>query len=267
MRWRAKVLTLIIHGRSYHLLAPGLSAKRCRVTSSWRRCCFLLGCLGPLTAFGQIDPVQRNLLQFGYNVAMQGHPPLAAYAYYYRNQPNFLSESNLTLRLAIAPTYLDSELGFSHLLGKNTDFGIGVAGGGFADSYNEIRDGKFEPHESFIGHGGELSLHIYHLFNPGHQIPLYGVLRGIGHYTFYERSDDTRDDFKIPDDRATFFVRTGLRLGGREPTLFPSLAMELSVWYEGQFRTDTSPYGFVDGPPGVVRFVAALAEAVFPPGG
>src|SRR5689334_17101010 len=131
-----------------------------RVTSSWRMCWCLLGCLGPLTAFSQIDPVQRNLLQVGYNMAMQGHPPLSGYAYYYRNQPNFLSESNLTLRLALAPTYLDSEFGVSHLLGKNTDFGIGVAGGGFADNYNEIRDGKFEPHESFTGHSGELSLQI-----------------------------------------------------------------------------------------------------------
>ena len=102
-RGRKKLLRFTIHGQSYHLLAGGLSAKRCRVTSSWRWCYFLLGCLGPLTAFAQIDPIQRNLFQFGYNVAMQGHAPLAAYAYYYRNQPNFLSESNLTLRLAIAP--------------------------------------------------------------------------------------------------------------------------------------------------------------------
>jgi hypothetical protein len=34
-----------------------------------------------------------------------------------------------------------------------------------------------------------------------------------------------------------------LRWGGIEPTLFPALAMELSVWYEGQFRTGYGPYG------------------------
>jgi len=34
------------------------------------------------------------------------------------------------LRLAVAPTYLDSELGFSHLLGENTDLASAVAGGG-----------------------------------------------------------------------------------------------------------------------------------------
>src|ERR1051325_10725597 len=219
-----------------------------RVTSSWRWCWFFLGCLGPLSASAQIDPVQRNLLQVGYNMAMQGHPPLSGYAYYYRNKPNFLSESNLTLRLAIAPTYLDSEIGFSHLLGKNTDLGIGLAGGGFADTYQEIRRGKFEPHESFNGNSGEFSASVYHLFNPEQKIPLNGVVRGIAHYSFYDRNDDTRADFSLPDDRGNFIVRTGLRFGGREPTLFPSLAMELSVWYEGQFRTDNSPYGFLNGP-------------------
>jgi hypothetical protein len=35
-----------------------------------------------------------------------------------------------------------------------------------------------------------------------------------------------------------------MRFGGKEPTLFPSLAMELSVWYEGQFRLNPGPYGF-----------------------
>ena len=50
----------------------------------------------------------------------------------------------------------------------------------------------------------------------------------------------------MPDDRTTFSVRTGLRWGGREPTLFPSLAMELSIWYEGQFRSDSGTYGFGD---------------------
>ena len=34
------------------------------------------------------------------------------------------------LRLALAPVYLDSELGFVHGLGPQTDFAIGAAGGG-----------------------------------------------------------------------------------------------------------------------------------------
>ena len=94
----------------------------------------------PFFAGAQIDPVKRDLVQLGYNQAMEGHAPFAGYAYYYHNQPDFL-RTNLTLRLAIAPVYLDSELGFVNGLGPQTDFAIGLAGGGFADGYNEIRGG------------------------------------------------------------------------------------------------------------------------------
>ena len=81
-----------------------------------------LALLLPLAASAQIDPVKRDLIQFGYNQPVEGRAPLAGYTYYYHNQPDFL-RTNLTLRLALAPTYLDSELGFVHALGPNTDFG------------------------------------------------------------------------------------------------------------------------------------------------
>ena len=151
------------------------------------------------------------------------------------------------MRLAVAPVYLDSELGFVHGLGPNTDFAIGVAGGGFADSYNEIRGGTYYPSESFDGNGGEISASIYHLFNPGDEIPLNFVLRGTAHYSFYNRNDDTAANFTLPDDHGDFSVRTGLRWGGVEPTLFPPLAMELSVWYEGHLRSDSGTYGYSTG--------------------
>ncbi|HTX21576.1 MAG TPA: hypothetical protein VMD27_06950 [Candidatus Aquilonibacter sp.] len=197
----------------------------------------------PLFSSAQIDPVRRDLIQFGYNQSFEGHQPLAAYAFYYHNQPDFL-RTNLTLRLALAPTYLDSELGFVGALGPNTDLGIGLAGGGFGDDYNEIHDGKFLPDESFEGDGGEVSLSVYHLFNPGDLIPLNLVVRGTAHYTFFNRNDDTAADFVLPDDHGDFSVRTGLRWGGVEPTLFPPLAMELSVWYEGHLRNNSGYYGF-----------------------
>lgn len=204
----------------------------------------LLPGLGPSAALSQIDPVKRDLIQVGYNAALEGHAPLAAYAFYYRNQPDFL-RTNLTLRLAIAPVYLDSELGIGQALGPNTDLGIGVAGGGFADSYREINNGTYLPSQSFTGHSSEVSLSVYQLFNPGAMIPLQGMVRGIAHYSFFER-DDTAANFRLPENYGNLSVRTGLRWGGREPTLFPDLAMELSVWYEGQFRTDSSTYGFGD---------------------
>ncbi len=84
------------------------------------------------------------------------------------------------------------------------------------------------------------------MFNPGDEIPLNLVLRGTAHYSFYDRGGDTLPAFELPSDHADFSVRTGLRWGGVEPTLFPPLAMELSVWYEGHFRTDSGTYGLND---------------------
>ena len=196
----------------------------------------------PIFVFAQIDPIKRDLIQMGYNQPAEGREPIAAYAYYYHNDPGF-ERTNLTLRLAIAPTYLDSELGIAHALGPQTDVGLGLAGGGFADNYNEIRDGKWIQGESYDGYGGELSGSIYHLFNPSQQIPLNFVARLSGHYSVYA-DDETAANFKLPDNGGNFAFRTGLRYGGIEPTLFPELAMELAVWYEGQIRTDSGGYGF-----------------------
>jgi hypothetical protein len=197
----------------------------------------------PISGLTQIDPVKRDLIQFGYNQSLEGHAPFAGYAFYYHNQPDFL-RTNLTLRLALSPVFLDSELGFVGGLGPHTDFAIGLSGGGFWDSYNETRGGLFFPDESFVGHGGEISMSVYHLFNPADRVPLNLVLRGTAHYSTFIRDEHTASAFQLPDDRADFSIRTGLRWGGVEPTLFPPLAMELSIWYEGSFRTASGAYGF-----------------------
>jgi len=217
---------------------------------SWRWILLLClpGCLSPLAVRAQIDPIDRELIQLGYDQPLEGHPPpLSGYGFYYRNQPDFL-RTNLTLRLAVAPVYLDSELGVSGVLGEHTDLGIHLAGGGFADSYEEIRRGTFHPQESFWGHDAEGGVSLYHLFNPGQTIPLNGVLRGQAHYSVYDASDDTAPDFRLPADHTTFSVRTGLRWGGREPLLLAPLALELSVWYEGQFRSESGAYGLAAEP-------------------
>jgi hypothetical protein len=212
------------------------------------RAALLLVLAAVAAASAQIDPVKRELFQMGYNQALEGAPPLSAYVFYYLNEPGFLQKTNLTLRLAIAPTYLDSELGIRSALGENTDLGLGLSGGGFADSYDEIRGGTFYPSESFDGHGGEVSGSLYHLFNPGQLVPLNGLFRVAFHYSEYERNDDTAPSFLVPDEQEAFYVRTGLRWGGEEPTLFPDVAMELSVWYEGQFRLHTDSYGYPGDP-------------------
>ena len=197
-----------------------------------------------LPVSAQIDPVKRELLQLGYNQPLEGSAPIAAYAFYYYNRPDFLDHTNLTLRLAVAPVYLDSELGISHILGETTDLGIGLAGGGFAESYYEIRQGKYYQEESFTGNGGQVSSSLYHLFNPDQRIPLNGMLRGEVAEALFERDEQTAANFVVPVDRTTLRLRTGLRYGGKEPLLAPALAMELSAWYEGELRLQSGPYGY-----------------------
>src|SRR5262249_34756121 len=150
---------------------------RCASLSHWIGFVLLLEICVPLTCWAQIDPSKRQLLQFGYNKPLEDHGPLPAHASYYHNQPQF-TRPDLTLRLAVAPNYLHSELAVSHAVGPQTDLGVGLAGGGFADSYAEVRAGRFLQSESIDGHSGNLSASLYHRFNPQQRIPLNGVLRG-----------------------------------------------------------------------------------------
>jgi hypothetical protein len=200
----------------------------------------------------QIDPEPRRLFQGGYNQPIEGRGPLAAYGYYYHNEPGFF-RTNLTLRAVVAPTWLDSELGFRSLLGPNTDLGLGLAGGGFGDSYWEVRRGQLIREESFYGHGADGSVSIYHLFNPVEgggtpktlaEAPLQGILRSSTHFTRFDDESRTSPIFAIPGQRLEYTLRTGLRWGGREPIITPAVAFELSGWYEGHFRTDSQVYGF-----------------------
>ncbi len=194
-------------------------------------------------AFAQIDPYPRNLLQLGYDQPSPGQGPQAVYAYYYKNNPEFL-RTNMALRLAVAPVYFDGEIGFRQLLSPLTDLGIGISGGGFGENYYEVRQGNYLKNESFNGHGGGVSLNLYHLINPKQLIPLNGVVRGGFQYSTYSSTNKTNDQFKLPDDRVNTFVRTGLRFGGKEPMLYPDQAMEVSAWFERQWRFGGSPYGF-----------------------
>jgi hypothetical protein len=168
---------------------------------------------------------------------------MGAYAFYYWNMPDFPS-TNLFLRLAIAPTYVDSELGFKGLLGENTDLGIGAFGGAFANSYQEVRQGEYRKAESFDGYCGGASVSIYHLVNPGGLIPLSGILRESVNYNSWVNASDTAGNFERPEDQAIFTTRAGFRWGGKEPVLMPTLAMEVSGWYELDTRTAPDHYGF-----------------------
>jgi len=196
-------------------------------------------------ALAQIDPEPRKLVHVGVNYPVNGNGPYEAYAFYYWNIPDF-PETNQTLRLVLAPTFLISELGFRGLLGKHTDLAVEVFGGGFYNNYDEVRRGDYIPAESFIGDGGGIAVSIFHLFNPGAETPLNGVLRGVVNYNVFLDSNDTADTFELPDDQPFVTLRTGLRFGGHEPILWPRIGLEVSAWYELQYRPDSGPYGFAD---------------------
>lgn len=198
-----------------------------------------------LTANAQIDPAPRQLLHLGVNQSLNDDGPMGAYAFYYWNMPHVLG-TNQMLRLVIAPGYVDSELGFKGLLGENTDLGVGLFGGLFANSYQEVRRGNYYRDESFDGNGGGANVSIYHLFNPSGRIPLNGMLRGGMNFHSFDRTDDTDDSFELPDNQPFFNLRTGLRWGGKEPMLGPALAMEVSVWYNLQYRPEDGTYGYDD---------------------
>jgi hypothetical protein len=197
--------------------------------------------------WAQIDPYSRNLLELGYDYSLSGQGPQSLYAYYYYNNPALMN-TNIALRLAVAPVYFDGELGFRQLLSPHTDVGLGLSGGGFGENYYEIRQGQYFKDESFDGHGGGASLNLYHLINPRQMIPLNAVVQGGFHYSTYSRTDRTADSFQLPANRENTFLRAGLRFAGKEPMLYPDLAMEVSVWFERQWRFNGSMYGFADEP-------------------
>ena len=195
------------------------------------------------TSHAQLDPEPRQLLHLGVSQSLHDDGPQAHYLFYYWNSPNFPS-TNQSLRLVLAPTYVDGELGFRNLLGENTDLGVGVFGGGFAYNYDEVRRGNYFRDESFDGHGGGASISVYHLFNPSGTVPLNGIVRATVDYRTFDKTDDTADSFVLPNDQPFFTLRTGFRYGGQEPVLFPRLAFEISGWYELQHRMDDGNYGF-----------------------
>jgi hypothetical protein len=201
---------------------------------------------GSSVATAQVDPFERNLLQLGYDQPLAGRGPQAAYIYYYYNEP-VLQQTNLALRLAVAPVYFDGELGFRELLSPQTDAGLGLSGGGFSDNFYEVRQGRYRREESFEGFGGGSALRLYHRLNPGQLIPLNAVAQGGFHGATYARTDDTAANFRVPDECINTFIRAGFRLAGKEPLLYPDLAMELSVWYERQWRfVENNEYGFAN---------------------
>jgi hypothetical protein len=167
------------------------------------------------------------------------------YAYYYYNNPEFL-RTNITLRLAVAPAYLDGEIGFRNVISPTTDFGIGINGGLFAYDYYEVVRGDYNKGQSFNGNGGGTSVSLYQLLDPGMLIPLSLVARAGYRSAFFMDALKTDDNFTPPANLNIPFVRAGFRLAGKEPVLYPELGLELSVWFQRQWNLGHGSYGFND---------------------
>jgi hypothetical protein len=196
-------------------------------------------------AQAQIDPVPRQLLQLGVNSSLHDQGPMGAYAFYYWNMPN-VPTTNEVLRFAIAPVYIDSDLGFKNLLGDHTDLAVGAFGGLYANSYQEVDSGDWKKDQSFDAANAGARVSIYHLLNPGGMIPLTLVLRESVNYVSFMDSDNTSERFELPQNQPILTTRAGFRWGGKEPILTPKLAMEVSGWYEMDNRTDSGSYGYND---------------------
>jgi hypothetical protein len=222
--------------------------------NSRRLTCLLVGlALLPLATFkaqAQIDPAPRQILHAGVNAPVASQGPMGAYLFYYWNMAN-VPTTNTFLRLAIAPVYVDGEMGFKGLLGENTDLAVGANGGLYAESYQEVDGGNWKKDQSFNGNAAGLSSSIYHRFNPDQQIPLTGVLRGSANYEMFDATDNTGEKpgnhFKLPDNQTFYTLRTGFRWGGKEPYLAPTLGMEVSGWYECEYRPNSGAYGYPVG--------------------
>ncbi|HEV2692581.1 MAG TPA: hypothetical protein VG347_06755, partial [Verrucomicrobiae bacterium] len=118
----------------------------------------------------------------------------------------------------------------------------------YGDNYYEVRQGNFIKGESFDGHGGGAAVSLYQLLDPGVLIPLNLVARGGFHYATYATEDQTAAAFALPNDQVNAFTRVGLRFAGKEPVLYPDLGLEVSAWFERQWRMQDDTYGFNNNP-------------------
>lgn len=194
-------------------------------------------------ARAQVDPERRRLLQFGVDKNLSGPGPTGAYLFYYMNQPKFVRD-DLTLRVALAPVYIDSELGIKRVA-PQTDAAVGLAGGGYAESYSEVRRGEYIREESFTGHGAAATASLYPRLSPeSWQLPVNLILRAGAHAAWYVPQSRTDEKFVLPPDHVDYRFRAGLRLGGEPPELMAHRAAELSFWYEGYLRDRHGGYGF-----------------------
>ena len=67
-------------------------------------------------------------------------------------------------------------------------------------------------------------------------------------YVWYDRTGDTSNRFRLPENSALYEARAGIRLGGIPPELYPAAALELSLWHGVGYRESAGRYGFAEQP-------------------
>jgi hypothetical protein len=151
--------------------------------------------------------------------------------------------------MVVAPVYASVELIHDRWPTEDSAIGLGLGGGLFAASQAEFRDGRFKDKESFAGDSAEATLAYYHrgpkLFN---RLPLEGQIRVRPKYAWYDRTGDTSNRFRLPENSAIYEARAGIRQGGMPPELYPGAALELSLWHGVAYRENAGRYGFAEQP-------------------
>lgn len=208
------------------------------------------------TARAQIDGSRRLLLEAGYEDGLANPGPSSPYAFLYLNRPGIAGPGS-ALRLAVAPVYVDAELGLPGSLGSRTDVGLGLSGGGYAFGHSEVNRGNERKGEAFIGHGGGPSVSLYPRIGDIGPVPVNGVVRGALSYIDYQRASSSDASFEPPPDQWAFSGRAGIRAGGIEPGLAKGRAVELSLWTESLLRAKPGTYGY-NGDRSVSRAVSLL---------
>ena len=198
------------------------------------------------TPYTLMDAESRTFLEGGIETALKGNGPLTGYGYLFFTRPHFLDE-DLYLRLVIPPGYFISELVKDHWPTQNSALAIGLSGGFFAESQTEFQNGHYEKDQSFNGDsaGGTLAYYLRSL-KIGGLLPAEGQVRVNPKYVWYDRTNDTSRQFRLPENTAVYDMRAGIRLGGVPPELFPNAALELSVWQTVSYRDNAGRYGYPD---------------------
>jgi hypothetical protein len=200
------------------------------------------------TPYTLMDDESRLHFEVGAETPLRGNGPLTGYIYGFLTRPHFLHQ-DLYLRMVVAPVYASAELIHDRWPTEESAIGLGVGGGLFASSQAEFRDGRFKNKESFAGDLVEGTLAYYHrgpkVLN---LLPLEGQIRLRPKYVWYDRTGDTSNRFRLPENSALYEARAGIRLGGMPPELYPGAALELSLWHGVIYRENAGRYGFAEQP-------------------